>query len=301
MTAPDQARTGPYADRMRWVEEAIASTAEWIEREREEARAGGARADPRLPGAPAGRRGGREVRRRALSRRGLEGIAPAADTTRVAGIEPEAGGSADAEWRRRRDARMRRHEERFGRLAGLTSRLEGEPQAERAWRRGAEGEREAARRLGKFLEGSGVFVLHDLRIPRGRANIDHLCVGAGGVTVLDTKAHAGKARVSRGRLMVGKRDRTKLVEGVNRQVEAVRTVLAARGYGEVDVVGGICWVESDGLPLVRRMELHGVRIDGARRLSKWAARPGPFGPDQVAGIAGIIRDALGRPPTTLSH
>ena len=148
--------------------------------------------------------------------------------------------------------------------------------------------------MGRFLDGTGVVVLHDLRKPRGRANIDHLCVGAGGVTVLDTKRYVGKARVRGNRLMVGTRDRTKLVEGVNRQVEAVRAVLSARGFGDVAVVGGICWVESDGLPLIRRMELNGVRIDGARRLAKWAARTGSLGPDQVNGLAAVVREGLGR-------
>ena len=212
----------------------------------------------------------------------------------MAGKDAEAGGSAHDEWQRLHSARIRRHEARFGRFAGITSRLEGEPAAERAWRRGAAGEREAARRMRRFLDGSGVVVLHDLRMPRGRANIDHLCVGAAGATVLDTKRYAGKVRVSRGRLLVDGRDRTKLVEGVNRQVEAVRGLLEARGFGQVDVVGGICWVESDGLPLIRRMELHGVRIDGGRRLAKWAARPGPLGPDQVGALAAALREELGR-------
>ena len=131
-------------------------------------------------------------------------------------------------------------------------------------------------------------------MPGSRANIDHLCVGPGGVTVIDAKRYVGKVRVKGGRLLVGTRDRTRLIEGVSRQVDAIRSLLLEAGYGGVDVGGAICWVESDGLPLIRRMELQGVRIDGARRLSKFASRPGSLPPDEVAEIAACIRYSLGR-------
>jgi hypothetical protein len=56
-----------------------------------------------------------------------------------------------------------------------------------AWRRGAVGERRTARLLGP-LERQGWAVLHDLAVPRSRANLDHLVIGPGGVFVIDSKA-----------------------------------------------------------------------------------------------------------------
>jgi Nuclease-related domain len=37
------------------------------------------------------------------------------------------------------------------------------------------------------LERQGWAVLHDLAVPRSRANIDHLVIGPGGVFVIDSK------------------------------------------------------------------------------------------------------------------
>jgi hypothetical protein len=53
-----------------------------------------------------------------------------------------------------------------------------------------------------------VRLLHDRRIPgRGQASIDHLAIGAGGVTVIDTKAVRGRIRVERvGGLLTARHD-----------------------------------------------------------------------------------------------
>jgi len=52
--------------------------------------------------------------------------------------------------------------------------------------------------LDKHLAGTGVLLLHDRRIPGdGGANIDHLAVGPGGVTVIDSKTQRGKIQVDR--------------------------------------------------------------------------------------------------------
>jgi Nuclease-related domain len=48
-----------------------------------------------------------------------------------------------------------------------------------AWRRGAAGERRTARVLAA-LERQGWAVLHDLAVPRSRANLDHLVIGPAG-------------------------------------------------------------------------------------------------------------------------
>jgi len=98
---------------------------------------------------------------------------------------------------------------------------------------GGTGEVRAGTRLAKHLEGYDVKLLHDRRISRrGNANIDHIAIGPGGVTVIDTKTHRGNIHVDRvgglfsarrSVLMIGGRDQTSLIDGVERQIDLVRT------------------------------------------------------------------------------
>lgn len=67
------------------------------------------------------------------------------------------------------------------------------------WRRGAEGERQTAKRL-RDLKRAGWHVLHDMQRPRW--NLDHLVVGPGGVFLLDTKAWSGEIEIAGGRVAV---------------------------------------------------------------------------------------------------
>jgi hypothetical protein len=64
-------------------------------------------------------------------------------------------------------------------------------QPTRAWRDGARGERATARRL-RYLERAGYTVLHDLAAPGGRANIDHLVIGPSELFVIDSKRYRGR-------------------------------------------------------------------------------------------------------------
>ncbi len=65
------------------------------------------------------------------------------------------------------------------------------PDPERWWR-GAEGERATGDLLDELPRRWSV--LHDLRVPGSRANIDHLVIGPRGVWVIDTKAYRGAPR-----------------------------------------------------------------------------------------------------------
>lgn len=105
------------------------------------------------------------------------------------------------------------------------------------------------------LADQGVGALDDRRIPRSRANIDHIAVGPAGVHVVDAKRYAGKRPERRvegwlfgsrtERLVVGSRAGTKLVEGVHKQVGIVRAVLDAAGLDEVRAYGLLGFVEAD--------------------------------------------------------
>lgn len=204
------------------------------------------------------------------------------------------GASARREYERRQARRERRLRERFGgSLGALLARLSDDPQTTRSWRRGADGEVKAARELERRLKGTGVVLLHDRAMPESRANLDHIAIGPGGVTVIDAKAVRGRLHVERRgglfskrteHLVVGGYDRTRLVEGVLRQIGAVE---AALGEG-VAVQGAMCWLEAAELPVLRRLEVRGVAIAGPRRIARLAARPGPLSAPQVDALAATV-------------
>lgn len=64
-------------------------------------------------------------------------------------------------------------------------------QSTRAWAVGAVGEKVLAKSL-DALTNRGVRVLHDRRISRTKANIDHSAIGPSGVFVIDAKRYRGR-------------------------------------------------------------------------------------------------------------
>jgi hypothetical protein len=103
-----------------------------------------------------------------------------------------------------------------------------EPDHVRAWGIGAEGERVTGRELDRLPDGFRV--LHDLRIPGSRANVDHVVIGPTGVFVVESKRMRGKLRVRGEEVIVAGRRRG-MVDEVRREVAAVQTALAAAGIG----------------------------------------------------------------------
>lgn len=201
--------------------------------------------------------------------------------------EGTAGASALREYERRHRRREEHARERLGGLGALLARVIDEPTSTKVWRQGANGEIRSAARLAKHLDGTAVRLLHDRRIPgHGQANIDHLAIGPGGVTVIDTKTHHGEIRVDRigglfaprrDVLLIKGRDQTRLIEGIDRQVTIVRSALRNLGVPEVVIRGALCFANVDGLPLFRQLSVNDIVIDGPKPVSKLAARPGPLG------------------------
>lgn len=160
-----------------------------------------------------------------------------------------AGASTRREFERRKARRAERVRARHPKIGGLLLAISDEPQSTAAWDVGARGEE----RLGKGLDAlasDSLRLLHDRRIPRSSANIDHLAVTASGVYVIDAKKYRGRPhlKIQGGifrprveRLLVGSRDCAKLVDGVLKQVDVVRAVLE----DEVPVRGVLCFVEAD--------------------------------------------------------
>lgn len=167
---------------------------------------------------------------------------------------------------------------------------------ERSYAIGAEGEEQVAGRLARYCPG--IPIMHDRRIPRTRANIDHLAVTASGVWVIDTKRYRGRIEVRRPlfgepRLVIGGRDQTTLVERLAWQVESVGQALAAIAPS-VDVHGCLCFVAprgtlpDGGLPLLRTLSIDGFPLLSPRRLAARLRRGG----DVTAGGRDALAAAL---------
>ena len=215
----------------------------------------------------------------------------------------DAGASAEQEYERRSLARRRRARERYGAVGSILTALAGEPHNVHAWKQGAEGEAATARALEHHLRRSDVIVLHDRRIPgRGRANIDHIAIGPGGITVIDTKSTRGQVQLRtvgvinrREQLLVNGRDRTSQLDALERQLDRVATVLDRQGVDYVNAMGALCY------PFMRRNLLHYGRardglitVDDPRHAAKVANRSGPLTPEDIEDL--VSRIAAAFPP-----
>jgi hypothetical protein len=157
-------------------------------------------------------------------------------------------------------------------------------------------------KLGAYAE-----TLHDRRLRRedgrlSKANIDHLAVAASGVWVVDAKTHRGTLEVRRSggwlsdrveRLYIGGRDRTCLVHGVQRQVEAIRRELD-RVDADVPVRGALCFVGTE-LPWFDQ-QIADVPLVGRRGLAKLIKQPGGLQPPDRATVAAFLAHRL--PPAS---
>jgi hypothetical protein len=199
-------------------------------------------------------------------------------------LEGEAGASALREYERRRRKREEHARAKLGALGGVLARVVDEPQSTRAWKQGAKGEVRAGARLAKHVKGTDVKLLHDRRIA-GKGNIDHLAVGPGGITVIDTKNYKGRVGVERVGglfserrtiLKIAGRDQTKLIAGVETQIAAVRAALRDLGEEQIEIRGALCFANVDGLPLLRHLAVRDVIVDGPKTAARLASRPGPL-------------------------
>lgn len=142
------------------------------------------------------------------------------------------------------------------------------PQDARRWFQGGFGERRTARRLaGARRLGvlRGWWFAHDLKIPKSRANLDHVAVHPSGrlVVYLDTKAwHAKRAvvRVDGARLMYGPWDKTKALDTIAWEASRLReglggavTVVSVLVCDGTEVEGGI--LELDGMWITSSADL----------------------------------------------
>jgi hypothetical protein len=148
------------------------------------------------------------------------------------------------------------------------------------WRRGAAGERRTARMLAP-LTRRGFTVLHDRALPRSRANLDHLVIGAGGVLIVDSKNWA-KDKLVKGRgrgLRVGRVSGRTVVKSALFEMDRVREALR-RDLGREIPVAAVLAVHGARLPYWRTLQVDGVPILQASRVRGWITRR----PQQLAAM-----------------
>lgn len=213
--------------------------------------------------------------------------APPLDAEPAAG---QAGGSARREYQRRAAQREERIRSAYPRLGGLILAASDEPQSTQAWLRGAVGEEKLGRRLDGLTE-NGAKVLHDRRIPGTRANIDHLVVGPAGVFVIDAKRYAARPqrRVEGGivrprteTLMVGRRDGTKLLTGMHKQVERVRAALPEPDSPPVH--GILCFIDADRPLFGGNFTVAGIEVLWPKKLPERVFATELLSGDQIIAV-----------------
>lgn len=211
----------------------------------------------------------------------------------------QAGASARREYERRVSKREERVRSAHPRLGGLILALSDEPQSTQAWLRGAVGEEKLARRLDALTE-QGAKVLHDRRIPGSRANIDHLVIGPAGVFVIDAKRYSGRPqrRVEGGilrprteTLLVGRRDCTKLLAGMHKQLQLVRAALQP---DDQPVHGMLCFVDADWPVFGGDFTIGGVEVLWPKKIAERVAATMLLPEAEIAAIQ--VRLATAFPP-----
>jgi hypothetical protein len=139
--------------------------------------------------------------------------------------------------------------------------LWGSRRSTEAWAKGAAGERRTANDLARLPKEFAV--LHDLRMPGSRANIDHLVIGPTGVFTVETKSYAKGVQIKGKRATTGGRSMDAAIAQAHRQAETMAGVL---GH-EVRPV--IC-VQDGPLELgwLSRPTVAGVRFTTGKRLAR---------------------------------
>ncbi|RDI74404.1 Nuclease-related protein [Gaiella occulta] len=213
------------------------------------------------------------------------------------------GASARRKYEKLHDRREEHAKQKLGRrIGGVYLALSTEPQSTRAWGIGSKGER----RLGEYLESihdeSRVIVLHDRRIPGSKANIDHIAVCRNGIYAIDAKNYAGKVqRIDRGgwfstdlRLYVGRRDCTRLVGGMGKQIEAIRSALgeAVVQEFEIDVKAALCFVDAEWSLFAKPFRLNEVWVGWAKALGEQLLADGPLAGEHLITLARRVAAAL---------
>lgn len=204
-----------------------------------------------------------------------------------------AGASGRREYERRKANREARARAAHPRTGGLRLKLQDQPQHEKSWATGAAGEEALAAFLARHCPDA--LVLNDRQMPGSRANIDHIAVAPSGVWVIDAKRYKGKIEVRKPffgdeKLVIAVRDKTKLIEGLAKQVKAVEAGLTLIEK-QVPIRACLCFINPEGqsggsgIPLLRTLTISRVPLLYPRRLAKRLNQPGALERDEALVVA----------------
>lgn len=164
--------------------------------------------------------------------------------------------------------------------------LSDHPLSTRLWQSSATGERTLGEKLASLRDI--VIALHDRRVPKSRANIDHIVIDPVGVYVIDAKRYrnakiavrrsGGFLSPVRTQLIVSGRDKTKLVDAMRWQVAAVRTALGdSAEFAEAPITAVLCFIDAE-FPVFGHLELNQVHVRGLGGTAKLVSAAGPLDP-----------------------
>ena len=151
------------------------------------------------------------------------------------------------------------------------------------------------------MAGPTLRVLHDRKPPRSRANIDHIVICPSGVFVVDSKRYRDQRPDLRGgTLYVGSRNQTRMLDGMHKQLDAVRSALSGAmmsaaeegGALEPPVRGVLCFIEADFPPIGGDFTVQGVDVLWPRKLYAKLAEPGPLDEVAIGRVFDRLRTAL---------
>jgi hypothetical protein len=133
-------------------------------------------------------------------------------------------------------------------------------------------------------------------MPNGRGDIDLIAITPTGVYVIDAKAITGRVRVqhpwlSEPKLLVDGRDRTKLIDGLDRQLHAVGAVLASADHSAIPVHGVLCFTQAN-LPLIGTRHIRGHQLLYRKALANRLNTDGPITPSTLTQLARALAAAL---------
>jgi hypothetical protein len=133
-------------------------------------------------------------------------------------------------------------------------------------------------------------------MPGSRGNIDHLAIAPTGIYVIDAKAHQGKVRIQNplfgtAKLTINGRDCTKLLDGLDGQIAAVRKALPQDLGVSIQVQGALCFTTAD-LPFRRTQTMRGHLLIYRRALAKRLNAQGPLTSQMIETIASALATTL---------
>jgi hypothetical protein len=133
-------------------------------------------------------------------------------------------------------------------------------------------------------------------MPGARGDIDHIAIAPTGVYVIDTKDWNGKVQIDipwfgAPKLLIRGRDCTKLLDGLDRQITAVRSALDRDGHNEIPIQGALCFTKAD-LPLLQTQKPRGHLVLYRKALAQRLTADGPLQQSLIEHLARHLAAAL---------